>query len=171
MLDHKTLQTLLHKCSDSLLSISFHPADSLLEPGVRDPTEATSAQYSCSQQLSPLTSSRMESPRLILKNQVIPLQICPVQLKLPDSTAQPVSQQDQSLYSCSRSFSITPPVSIMNYGSTSRVPKPRGIDYSCPVTGSTLRGTGQAVSTVALHYAQTQFCCWMIDNNYWMSLF
>lgn len=32
-------------------------------------------------------------------------------------------------------------------------------------------GTGQAVSTAALHYAQTQFCCWMIDNNYWMSLF
>lgn len=32
-------------------------------------------------------------------------------------------------------------------------------------------GTGQAVSPVALHYAQTQFCCWMIDNNYWMSLF
>lgn len=23
----------------------------------------------------------------------------------------------------------------------------------------------------ALHYAQTQFCCWTIDNDYWMSLF
>lgn len=23
----------------------------------------------------------------------------------------------------------------------------------------------------ALHYAQTQFCCWVIDNSYWMALF
>lgn len=87
----QNLQTLLHKCSDSLLSNSFHPADSVLEPGVRDPAEATSVQYSRSRQLSPLTSPRMESPRLILKTQVIPLQICPLQLKLPDSIAQPAS--------------------------------------------------------------------------------
>lgn len=35
----------------------------------------------------------------------------------------------------------------MNYSSTWRVPKPRGISYSCPVTGSRLGQTGQAVST------------------------
>lgn len=49
----------------------------------------------------------------------------------------------------------------MNYSSTWRVPKPRGISYSCPVTGSRLGQTGQAVSPWHYIMHRPSFAEWL----------
>lgn len=155
-LSQNLIQTLLHKCSDSILNIPFHPACFLPEPGVCDLTGATSAQYSPSQQLSPLTSSR--TPTNYKKpSHPPPCRSALCKLKLPDSTtsfstrSKPV-QLFEELSSHSSNF-------YHELQQHLKSAKTQRDQLLLPCDRQQTGGGRMSCKHKALHYAQTQFWC------------
>lgn len=125
------------------------------------------SKHNCDKQLSPLIPSRMESPWLIKKS--------PTPHPPPFSWSYPTPWLNQFHKIKARAvvqaaFQLLLPFLPWLTAALEECQKPEGL-ITCALWQAVCWGTGQAGSTVALHYGQTQFCCWVIDKNYWMSLF